>query len=187
MVNTQKYSDASRAHSLGALRKAAFLAFALALSAFLAGCGEVKAMGEVVLFSELSGKVLDKGKPVGDLTLNREVQWVWGKETITDNVKTSKDGSFFFPAIKRKMFLGSFLPHQPVIDQKISVAYGGKSLLLWSVTKHNYDNNSELFFTNPTTGANSFYRDPAKPMSVTCSLESSPSHRGKIYGLCEVN
>jgi hypothetical protein len=161
------------------------MVFALALSALLAGCGEVKAMGEVVLFSALSGKLLFNGKPVVGATLERETKWRWGKETVKDAATTAADGAFSFPAVKRKMLLGSLLPHEPVIEQTITVSYGGKSYMLWATDKRDYESNGELnYVARGKTGLQTA-ADPRKQMSVTCKLESEPRHNGNIFGLCD--
>jgi hypothetical protein len=185
MLNTAKYFGASFGRGTCALRGAASLGLALVFSIFLAGCGEVNAMGEVVLFSALSGKLSDKGKPVAGATLERETKWRWGKETIKDTATTTADGAFSFPAVKRKMLLGSLLPHEPVIEQTISVSYGGKSYMLWATDKRDYENNGELsYVARGQTGLRTA-ADPKKPMSVTCRLEGEPHQNGNVFGLCD--
>jgi hypothetical protein len=185
MVNTQKYSNACLLRILGVLRRGASLALALALSAFLAGCGEVKAMGEVVLFSAVSGKVVDQGKPLAGIKLERETKWTWGKETINDHVVSGADGSFSFPAIKRKMLLGSILPHEAIIRQEIKASLNGSVREVWLANKRNYENNGELSYVDDNLRKMTNYRDPSKPIRVTCDLSGQPTRRGGIYGLCE--
>jgi hypothetical protein len=187
MLNTTKCQDAKGTCGAFSLRRVTSFAMALLLSVFLASCGEVEAMGEVVLFSALNGKLLDKGKPVAGATLERETKWRWGKETIKDATTTATDGAFSFPAVKRKMLLGSLLPHEAVIEQTISVSYGGKSYMLWATDKRDYENNGELSYVERGKTGIKTAADPKKPMSVTCRLDGEPHHNGNVFGLCDFN
>jgi hypothetical protein len=156
----------------------------VAMSMFLSNCTEVNAIGEVVLFSALSGKVFDKGKPVAGVTLERETKWTWGKETIKDIAVTGNDGSFAFPSIKRRMLIGSLLPHETVILQDINLSLSGTVHGIWLTNKRNYESNGELHYFDDSKGMTS-YRNPSKPMQVRCSLDTQPERRGTIFGLCE--
>ncbi|MCZ2134128.1 MAG: carboxypeptidase-like regulatory domain-containing protein [Burkholderiales bacterium] len=148
------------------------------------GCGEVNAMGEVVIFSAVRGVVTSQGKPVAGAKLQREAKWAWGKETLTDATTTAPDGSFSFPALTRRMLLGSFLPHEPSVQQKITVEANGKSHLAWSLLKQNYETNGELMYFDDQRGLVPL-RDRSQPMRITCKLENTEHRSGKVFGICD--
>ena len=141
-------------------------------------------MGEVVIFSAVRGVVTLQGKPVAGATLERETRWTWGKETVNDVTTTAADGAFSFPAIKRKMLVGSLLPHEPNVFQKIVIQHGGKSYQAWSLNKRNYDDNGELLYFDDNRGMVPL-RDISKPISLQCRLEAQEHRSGKVFGICD--
>lgn len=131
------------------------------------------AMAKMVLFSAVSGKVLQDGKPVPGATVEREFRWAWKDETGTDAATTGAGGEFSFPKIERSSFLGSLLPHEPVVRQSLTIKVNGKSYEGWLLNKHNYDDNGEV--------------EGKKPLRLVCRLEAAPArHPGGYYGICEV-
>jgi hypothetical protein len=131
--------------------------------------------GRFVLFSAVSGKVLDKGRPVAGLTLMRTVEWKG--DTYTDTAVTGKEGEFAFPVFKKLQILRQVLPDEPNIGQTIATVFQGRKYEIWSVTKPNYDNNSELFYVDfdapfdPSKGRGKMISDPGKvPITLTCDL-----------------
>jgi hypothetical protein len=147
-------------------------------SLMLASCGARRDgfdWGRFVLFSAVSGKVLDKGKPVAGLTLTRTVKWKG--DTYTDTTVSGKDGEFAFPVLKQFEILRQVLPAEPLISQSIDTIHQGKAYKIWSLSKGNYDNNGELEAVNFFVDKNGvrFSReaivDPKKvPIKVTCEL-----------------
>jgi hypothetical protein len=164
------------------------LAPAAALGLLLAatGCNEGKAMGEVILFSAVRGVVTLQGQPVPGATLEREVKWSWGKEDVRDTTTTGADGSFSFPAVKRRMLLGRLLPHEPTVLQRIVVRHGGKEYQAWSLDKRNYDENGELLYFDDERGMVP-YRDLSKPITLRCALEAKEHRSGKVFGICDID
>ena len=75
------------------------------------------------------------------------------------------------PAIERSSFLGSILPHEPVIRQVITVTWQGKSYNAWAYFKRDY---------NRQRGENG-----GRPIVVTCRLEAERAQHGDVMGLCE--
>lgn len=138
---------------------------------FLMMCGEVAAMGTMCLFSEVRGVVLQHGKPVQGATIEQEFQWAWKSEEGRKAVVTDGEGKFYFPAITRSSFFGSLLPHEPMIRQTILIKYAGKTHKAWMFDKGNYDENGEL---------------KGKPIALRCELDAEPSHKGEVYGICEL-
>jgi hypothetical protein len=135
--------------------------------------------GRLVLFSAVSGKLLDKGKPVAGLTLTRTVEWKG--DTFVDSTVTDKGGGFAFPVLKKFGMLYALLPAEPRIDQTIKTVHQGKEYEIWGHLKGNYDNNGELFYVadserepyDPKTGYGRMMADPKKvPFTVTCELST---------------
>lgn len=142
------------------------------IAVLLLGVMQGTAMAKMVLFSAVQGRVLLAGKPVAGATLERSFHWAWKSEDGSDSTSTNAAGEFSLPVIERSSFLGSLLPHEPVIKQSILIQHGGKSYKAWMSFKRDYDSNSE---------------NQGKPIKVTCNLDAEPLRRGEIMGLCEFN
>ena len=129
-------------------------------------------MAKMVIFSAVTGKVLQDGKPVSGASIEREFRWAWKDETGTDKATSGIGGEFSFPAVERSSFLGSLLPHEPVVRQSITIRHAGKSYEAWLYNKHNYDDKGEL---------------EGKPLRLVCRLENAPQrHAGGYYGICDI-
>jgi hypothetical protein len=128
-------------------------------------------MGKMVLFSSVRGRVLLADKPVPDAAIEREFRWAWKEESGTDSATTDANGEFALPAIVRSSFLGSFLPHEPMVRQTILIKHSGKTYKAWMFDKGNYRDNGEL---------------QGRPIVLTCRLETEPQHHGEVYGICEL-
>ena len=128
-------------------------------------------MGKMVLFSAVRGTVLLQGQAVAGAVVEREFEWAWKSESGRDSTRTDGNGQFSLPAITRSSFLGSLLPHEPVVRQVISIDHGGKRYKAWATFKRDYDDNGEL---------------DGKPIVMTCRLEAEPQRRGEIFGICEL-
>lgn len=145
----------------------ALLAGALCVGAIKEG----HAMGKMVLFSGVKGQVLLNGKPVGGAAVEREFEWAWKSEKGRDTTLTDADGRFSMAPITRSSFLGSLLPHEPVVRQVITIDHGGKRYKAWATFKRDYDENGEL---------------DGKPIVMTCRLDTEPQRRGEVFGICEL-
>jgi hypothetical protein len=130
------------------------------------------AMASMVIFSAVSGKVLQAGQPVAGAVVEREFRWAWKEENGKDAATTDAAGEFRLPAIERNSLLGSVLPHEPMVRQTILIKHAGKTHKAWLVDKSNYDDNGEL---------------KGKPIRLTCRLESQPARRGEVFGICELD
>jgi len=126
-------------------------------------------MAKMVLFSAVQGRVLEDGKPVAGATLEREAKWTWKNEMRNDSTTSGADGVFAFDAIVGSSLLGSVLPHEPVVHQKITIRHGGSAYEAWLHVKHSYDENGEL----------------GRPLKLVCRLEAKPVRRDGYYGICE--
>jgi hypothetical protein len=128
--------------------------------------------GKVVIWSAMKGRVLMDGQPVVGAVLTREYHWHWPDQKGSDVAKTNAAGEFAFPAIERRMILGSLLPHEPVIEQQMTVEYEGKSYQAWAYFKRDYEPNDE---------------NDGRPIDVTCHLGAERARHGHVMGLCEFN
>lgn len=147
-------------------------AAALAAGIVLVGVQE-SAMAKMVLFSAVTGRVLQDGKPVRGATVEREFRWAWKDETGADSATTGAGGEFSLPRIERSSFLGSLVPHEPVVRQSLTIKVNGKAYEGWLLNKHNYDDNGEV--------------EGKKPLKLVCRLEAAPGrHGGGYYGICEL-
>lgn len=91
------------------------------------GCQE-GAMAKQVIFSAVSGKVLQDGKPVSGAIVEREYRYASGTEkTGKDSTTTGPDGGFTLPKIEFSSFLLSWLPHEVMIAQVITIRHDGKA------------------------------------------------------------
>ena len=97
------------------------------------------------------------GKPAQGAVLKRDFFWHWKSENGSDRTTTNAAGEFAFPAIERSSFMGGLMPHEPVVEQTMTVEYAGKSYKAWGFFKHTYDNNGE---------------NGGRPIDVTCRLEA---------------
>lgn len=129
-------------------------------------------MARMVLFSAIEGRVLDNGRPVAGAQIERSWRWSWKSEDGADRTTTAADGRFALPAVVRSSFLGSLLPHEPLVDQIITIVQGGKSYKAWAHFKRSYDDNSE---------------NKGRPLRITCRLESEPARRADVFGICELD
>jgi hypothetical protein len=138
----------------------------------LLGVMQGTAMGKMVIWSAMKGRVLMNGQPAAGAVLKRDFNWGWKDENGSDQTTANATGEFSFPSIIRTSLLGSLLPHEPVIRQVITVTYKGMSYNAWAYYKRDYDDNSE---------------NGGRPINVTCRLEAERDEHGKVMGLCEFN
>ncbi len=127
---------------------------------------------KLCVFSAVSGVVIDRGQPVNGAKVVRRFRWHWRDEDVRDEAITDKDGRFQFPALYRTSVLAALLPHEPVIEQLITISHDSKEYMAWSVGKRDYDEDTE---------------SDGKPANITCRLENERTHHGRIYGICEPN
>lgn len=128
-------------------------------------------MGKSCLFSAVRAVVLDNGRPVSGAAVERTFKWGWNDETGHDSAVTGADGSVSFVPIWRSSMLASILPHEPFIDQRISIQYEGRSYDAWIAEKREYAENGEL------NGA---------PIDLVCELRA-PREESKLFtGICHL-
>jgi hypothetical protein len=59
-----------------------------------------------------------------------------------------------------------------MVRQTILIKHAGQTHKAWMFDKANYDDNGEL---------------QGKPIRLTCRLESHPTRRGDVFGICELD
>ena len=125
----------------------------------------------LVLFSEVHGTVLKNGMPVQAAEISQQVVWsdntndVPSRHTLSD-----QSGRFTFASVERASAALRFLPHQPVILQKLIIRYAGVEYMAWRHTKDSYEANSEL---------------DGRPLNLVCELSRAPDFEGTHYGICK--
>lgn len=116
-------------------------------------------MPKFSLFSSVDGQVLSGGKAVAWLQITRKSHSrMYDGDTggtsekegtpvyFTETTITDSAGKFHFPervATGLKKWL-VWLPHEPYIDQEITLMHEGKEQMLYVGTKRNYDTDGEL-------------------------------------------
>ncbi len=129
------------------------------------------AMTKMYLFSEVKGVVLKQGIPVEGAVVEQEFRWAWKDEVGRGQTKTDIAGKFSFPVVMRSSFLGSLLPHEPMVKQTILIKYEGQVYKAWMFDKGDYRENGEL---------------NGKAISLYCDLTAPLSHKDNIYGICQL-
>ncbi len=95
-----------------------------------------------ILFSEVNGKVLRKGKPVKGIEIEQRFTWLFVDDarftTLTDN-----EGNYHFPAITSNKKQPRKEP-DIFISQTLTANYKDKEIILWNTTKYDFLNMGEL-------------------------------------------
>lgn len=91
------------------------------------------------LFSAVEGTVYLNGQPASGVEVEQAYHWHWKNEQRTVSTRTAADGTFSLPALTGQSFTSRFLPHEPVIGQRITLRHQGREHKAWVFTKHNYD------------------------------------------------
>jgi hypothetical protein len=120
------------------------------------------------LFSSVSGRVVRGGAPVPNLQLKRKVEWAWGEKTVADTATTNENGDFTFPAIFEKSKSAGILPHEPCLQQTITVEQDSAEVMVWSYFHGSYIENSEL---------------EGRPLKLLVDLNEKPQRRDGFYGI----
>jgi hypothetical protein len=127
------------------------------------------AMANRVIFSQVTGTVLDNGKPVAGAVIER--QFEWNNEKLTDTATTGAQGGFSLPPVTRQSsFMDRLLPSEPMVKQTILIKHAGRAYKAWFHFKRNYDDNGEI----------------GRPIQMTCRLEREPERHGEVFGICEL-
>jgi len=127
-------------------------------------------LAKVVLWSPMRGRVLLNGVPAAGAVLVRKYFWHWPDQPGTDSTIADANGEFAFPTISGRMLLGKILPHEPMIEQSMTIQYQGAVHRAWGYFSHSYGLNGE---------------NGGHPIVVTCHLEAERAPHGDVMGICE--
>ncbi len=90
------------------------------------------------LFSEVTGVVLKDGVPVEGAQIEQRYHWHWNDTKGNVTTISSKDGSFRFEPIKAQSWLARLFPHEPVIQQEITITVGNQKYRAYKYSSHSY-------------------------------------------------
>lgn len=123
------------------------------------------------LFTEVDGVVLLDGRPVPGVEVEQDYHWHWGEQERSARVTTDAQGRFRFPEVTGRSWTAGLLPHEPVINQRITLRYQGRQYKGWLHSKHNYDRFGEV---------------PGRPLALICDLSHPPLPHPEIgsFGIC---
>ncbi len=125
-----------------------------------------------ILASPMEGVVVNNGEPVEGAVVKRTLHWK--ESSFEDAVVTTSAGVFALPERTTKALLWKFLPHEPVIKQKIHIEFEGKTYLAWRYTKHDYEMNGER---------------EGRPLNLLCEIQAETRSHDitedfTYYGMC---
>lgn len=105
----------------------------------------------ISLFSAVEGAILDNGKPVVGVKVERSYHFTWIDKDFSDSTITDDHGRYTFSEATTWMLLGSIFPHEPVIPQEIKIypKANKEGLSIWQNAKRNYDTMGELYGLQP--------------------------------------
>jgi hypothetical protein len=157
----------------------------LATSVALLAVAKGSKMLKICLFSPVKGVVVHKGKPVVGAILERS--WKWhlknSGSSCVDQAATDDSGHFSFPAVYSWLGVVQLIPHQPVIEQLITIKHEGTEYKAWGHTKMDYDEFGELSIAHDlgqSPGLN------GKPIDLYCDLDAEKKNRGGYGGIAEL-
>lgn len=127
---------------------------------------------ELVLFSPVTGAVIQNGQPVAGAKVSRTTQWKDSREV--EQTVSNQSGEFNFKAKTARSMMWSLLPHNPVVMQTISIEVNGQRYEAWEYQKGDYELNSEA---------------DGKALNMLCDLDQEAQSHAinqlfSYWGLC---
>jgi len=124
----------------------------------------------LVLCSPFHGRLLTQdGQPAAGVRIERSWVWGWNDKQGSDTTETDDQGRFELPIVEGSSFLGSMLPHEPDVRQRIVAHAPNGEVEIWVASKKTYELNSEL---------------EGRPVKVVCNIDKEPSDDGLYWGTC---
>lgn len=153
-----------------------FKKLVLATIAVVAVMGGSVAFGSsLVLCSPFNGTlVTSDGSPVSGVRITRTWDWAWAGKSGEDQAVTADDGTFSFGQVNGSSMTARFMPHSPDVRQKITAETASGPLLIYSVSKRNYDLDSEILDRGLT----------GPGINLVCRADVEPSGDGPFWGTC---
>lgn len=94
-----------------------------------------------VIFSEVKGQLLDKGKPMSGIVIQQHWSFAGNNDQMRETV-TDKDGNFTFEIIDEpRKIRGPFF--EIGVPQELTATIGGEEITLWGGVKHSLEDKSE--------------------------------------------
>jgi hypothetical protein len=99
----------------------------------------------LILSSAVEGQILDHGKPVAGLKVQRTISWNMEDKPRTETTTTDKDGRFQFSEVRGTAEFGFLakLFHVPNISLRIYIPIDGKDYMAYATSKNSYEGNVE--------------------------------------------
>ncbi|MCE2744485.1 MAG: DUF4198 domain-containing protein [Burkholderiales bacterium] len=94
----------------------------------------------LILSSAVEGQILDHGKPVAGLKVQRTISWNMEDKPRTETTTTGKDGRFQFPEVRGTAEFGFLakLFHVPTVLLDVNLVEEKQSTSLFSVVRSSY-------------------------------------------------
>ena len=104
----------------------------------------------LILSSAVEGQILDHGKPVAGLKVQRIISWNMEAEPRTEITSTDREGRFDFPEMRGSAEFGFLakLFHVPNISLRIFIPIDGKDYMAYATSKNSYQENVETGLPN---------------------------------------
>jgi hypothetical protein len=121
----------------------------------------------LILSSAVEGQILDHGKPVAGLKVQRVVSWNMEAEPRTETTSTDKEGRFQFPEVRGAAEFGFLakLFHVPTILLDINLLEDKSPISLFSVVRSSYGPAVETGY---------------EVIQMTCDLKDRQMFRGRL-------
>mgnify|MGYP006140837699 CR=1 FL=1 len=121
----------------------------------------------LILSSAVEGQILDHGKPVAGLKVQRIINWNMEAEPRTEITSTDKEGRFQFPEVRGAAEFGFLakLFHVPTILLDINLLEDKSPISLFSVVRSSYGPAVETGY---------------EVIQMTCDLKDKQMFRGRL-------
>lgn len=128
----------------------------------------------LILSSAVEGQILDHGKPVAGLKVQRKISWNMEAEVRTESTSTDKNGRFKFPEVRGSANFGFLakLFHVPAIAIDVNLLEENTRTSLYSVGRSSYGEAVETGY---------------KIIQMSCDLKNRELYRDTIPIInCEI-
>ncbi|MEQ9108081.1 MAG: hypothetical protein RLO04_11505 [Limnobacter sp.] len=128
----------------------------------------------LILSSAVEGQILDHGKPVAGLKVQRTISWNMEDGVRSEFASTNKEGRFKFPEVRGSADFGFLakLFHVPAVAIDINLLEGSVKISLYSASRSSYQEAVETGY---------------KVIQMVCDLKNREIYRDSIPIInCEV-
>lgn len=140
------------------------------------------------LFSSVDGCITHHGIPIEEAIVERihSSAWFDGDTKKSDTTVSDREGKFHFDPIFAPWSIDrifAWLPHEPVVNQKILITVNDISYVAWIHSKHTYMIDGELALWDER-----IHKTIPRRIIISCELEN-PEKRHEpyeVYGIGEI-